>query len=112
MLDTKLLKEKFETIREKLLSRHADGEAYIKLGELLDSFLSLDNKRRALITETESLQQDRNTFSKEIGMKKRAGENADELQQKVQTIKQKFEVSGAELDETQKSSQQHRSANT
>ena len=103
MLDTKLLKENFSEIREKLLSRHADGAAYKKLDELLDSFLSLDEKRRALITETESLQQDRNTFSKEIGMKKRAGENADELQQKVQTIKQKLEVSGAELDEIQKS---------
>ena len=102
MLDTKLLKENFETIRKKLLTRHADGEAYKKLAELLDDFVDLDEKRRALITETEAFQQDRNTLSKEIGMKKRAGESADELQQQVQSIKQKLEISGAELDEIQK----------
>jgi len=102
MLDTKLLKENFEIIRDKLLTRHADGQAYKKLAELLDNFVGLDEKRRMLITETEALQQDRNTFSKEIGMKKRAGEDADELQQQVKLIKQKLEVSGAELDEIQK----------
>jgi len=102
MLDTKLLKENFSEIREKLLTRHAEGEAYKTLAELLDEFVVIDEKRRALITETEALQQDRNTFSKEIGTKKRAGENADELQQKVQTIKQKLEISGSELDKTQK----------
>ncbi len=102
MLDTKLLKENFEIIRDKLLTRHADGQAYKKLAELLDDFVGLDEKRRVLITETEALQQDRNTFSKEIGMKKRAGESADELQQQVKVIKQKLEVSGAELDEIQK----------
>ncbi len=102
MLDTKLLKENFEIIRDKLLTRHADGQAYKKLAELLDDFVGLDEKRRMLITETEALQQDRNTFSKEIGMKKRAGESADELQQQVKVIKQKLEVSGAELDEIQK----------
>ncbi len=102
MLDTKLLKDNFEIIREKLLARHADGKTYKKLAELLDSFLALDEKRRMLITETEALQQDRNTFSKEIGMKKRAGEDADELQQKVQMIKRDLEISGAKLDEIQK----------
>ena len=102
MLDTKLLKDNFEIIRDKLLTRHADGQAYKKLAELLDDFVVLDEKRRVLITETEALQQDRNTFSKEIGMKKRAGEDADELQQQVKLIKQKLEVSGAELDEIQK----------
>jgi len=102
MLDTKLLKDNFETIREKLLTRHADGQAYIKLAELLDDFVDLDEKRRVLITETEALQQNRNTLSKEIGMKKRAGENADELQQQVQSIKQKLDISCAELDEIQK----------
>jgi len=103
MLDTKLLKENFSEIRGKLLTRHAEGEAYKKLTELLNEFVSLDEKRRALITETEALQQDRNKFSKEIGMKKRAGENADELQQKVQQIKKELETSSADLDEIQKS---------
>ncbi len=102
MLDTKLLKENFKTIREKLLKRHAEGEAYEKLGNLLDEFLALDEKRRLLISVTENLQQDRNKFSKEIGMKKRAGESAADLQQKVQEIKKQLESSSAELDEIQK----------
>lgn len=102
MLDTKLLKENFEQIREKLLSRHAEGEAYKKLGNLLDEFISLDEKRRALISVTENLQQDRNKFSKEIGIKKRAGEDATDLQEKVRQIKENLEKSSAELDEIQK----------
>ena len=45
----------------------------------LSEFLSLDERRRKILSEVEQLKSKRNTVSKEIGMMKKNGENADEL---------------------------------
>ncbi len=99
MLDTKKLKENYSAAREALLARHSDGHTYEHLAEMLDETVALDDKRRALIQDTEDLQQKRNRMSKEIGTKKRDGENTDALQQDVQAIKQKLDESSAALDD-------------
>lgn len=49
--------------------------------------LALDALRRALILETEQAQSRRNEVSKEIGVKKRQGENADDLMAEVARLK-------------------------
>ncbi len=49
--------------------------------------LDLDAHRRALILETEQTQARRNEASKEIGLKKRQGENADDLMAEVARLK-------------------------
>lgn len=49
--------------------------------------LELDAHRRALILETEQTQARRNEASKEIGLKKRQGENADALMAEVARLK-------------------------
>lgn len=49
--------------------------------------LDLDAHRRALILESEQTQARRNEASKEIGLKKRQGENADDLMAEVARLK-------------------------
>ena len=52
--------------------------------------LELDEKRRAIQTELQDLQNDRNTKSKEIGQLKSKGENADAIMADVASIKDKM----------------------
>ncbi len=61
MLDIKLLRERPDFVRERLSTRHAGDE--IKVGEVL----ALDDQRRALLAEAETLKAVRNRASKEIG---------------------------------------------
>src|SRR2546426_12583319 len=46
----------------------------------LDEFRELDRIRRAAITESEQLKAEQNTLSREIGVLKKQGANADDLQ--------------------------------
>jgi seryl-tRNA synthetase len=98
MLDLKYLKEHYEDAREKLLTRHADGEAYEKLDADLERLMILEKDRRNYIQKTEELQQMRNMLSKEIGMKKRAGEDTTDLQSQVQELKQTLDSAAAQRD--------------
>ena len=61
MLDIKLLRERPDWVRERLATRHAGDET--KIGEVL----ALDEQRRALLAEAETLKAFRNKASKEIG---------------------------------------------
>ncbi|MFX7329521.1 hypothetical protein ABTI69_22270, partial [Acinetobacter baumannii] len=45
----------------------------------LNQFTELDEKRRALLVESEALKNKRNTVSEQIALKKRNKENADDL---------------------------------
>ena len=61
MLDIKLLREKPDFVRERLASRSADA------AQPVDELLQLDEQRRKLLAEVESLKSLRNRVSKEIG---------------------------------------------
>ena len=61
MLDIKLIRENTDFVRERLKTRGAGDEAKI------DELLKLDEQRRRLLTELESLKAQRNRVSKEIG---------------------------------------------
>src|SRR5687768_16296419 len=61
MLDIRLVRENAARVREKLASRGAGDEKQV------DELVSLDEKRRSLLTEVESLKSQRNRVSKEIG---------------------------------------------
>jgi seryl-tRNA synthetase len=61
MLDIKLLREKPDFVRQRLSSRGAGDESH------LDELLSLDEQRRKLVAEVETLKAQRNKASKEIG---------------------------------------------
>ena len=60
MLDVKILREDFETVKEMLAARKSDLD--------LSSFDHLDLSRRELISESDRLKQERNATSKEIGL--------------------------------------------
>lgn len=60
MLDIKLLKEKPEYVKQRLLTRNSDYSAEI------DRILEADVQRRSLITDTEQLRAKQNSVSKEI----------------------------------------------
>lgn len=61
MLDIKLIREKPDWVRERLSTRGSGDEN--KISELLQ----LDEQRRKLVSETETLKSQRNKVSKEIG---------------------------------------------
>jgi len=61
MLDIKLVREKADFVRQRLAARGGGDEARI------DELLRLDEQRRKLLAEVESLKAQRNRVSKEIG---------------------------------------------
>lgn len=75
MLDIKLIRNNPQQIEEKL--RTKDPE--VRLGPIA----TLDEEIRSVITELEQLQAKRNSLSKEIGEKKRKGEETEALMQAV-----------------------------
>jgi len=61
MLDIKLIRERPDFVRQRLATRGAGDEARI------DELLKLDERRRRLLSEVETLKAQRNRASKEIG---------------------------------------------
>ena len=78
MIDTKLLREEFSTIRNSLMKRGFDIDQ--------KKFESIDALRKSLQVEVENLQSERNNISAEFGQKKKSGESTDELKAKVDQI--------------------------
>jgi len=78
MLDLKFLREHPDTAKAKWASRGLDVD--------VQALLSKDERRRELITQLEQLQRTRNSSSKEIGMKKKAGEDASDAMAAVRAI--------------------------
>ncbi|MBO7222963.1 MAG: serine--tRNA ligase, partial [Kiritimatiellae bacterium] len=87
MLDIKLIRENTEEVCKGLESRGADTSA-------IEKILALDVRRRELLAQTEELKSKRNTVSKEIGMRKKAGEDTTEIQAEMRAVGEKI----AELD--------------
>ena len=72
MLDVKLLRNDYAKVEAALASRG-------KSVELISDFPGLDEKRRALLQESEALKSRRNTVSAEVAKCKKNKENADDL---------------------------------
>jgi len=72
VLDTKLLRNDFERVKQALIGR---GKPLTDL----EQFTDLDSRRRELLQESESLKNRRNTVSQEVARKKKAGEDAESL---------------------------------
>jgi len=88
MLDSKLIRTNPKAV----------AAALIKRGYVLDveRIKVLEEERRAIQTKTESLQQERNTRSKNIGKAKAAGEDIAPLMQAVEQLKQ--DLASAEIE--------------
>ena len=73
MLDPGLLKDHHDLVRAALAHRGADAEA------LLGPLAPLEERRRALIIEVETLKRDQNTAAEDVGRRKKAGEDVTPL---------------------------------
>jgi len=77
MLDIRLIREQTDAIKERLTNR--GGSA----AEQVDAVLRCDMQRRQAETRLQQLQADRNRISKEIGIKKKAGEDTSTIEAEV-----------------------------
>ena len=73
MLDPALLRDQFDHVRDRLLTRGPGLEP------LLERLATLDAERRRILPEAETLKRDRNQAGEEIARRKRAGEDAGDL---------------------------------
>ena len=90
MLDIKFLRQNIDFVRKKMNER---GQAVN-----LDAFVDLDEKRRSVLLEVETLRNERNTASKEIGEKKKRKEDASEIIARMSEVSDRIK----ELDESLK----------
>ena len=92
MLDIKRIREEPEIIKERVRSR--GGEAYL----LVDQLLECDETRRSGETEKQTLQSERNSISKQIGAKKKAGEDTAEIEAQVREIGTRLKALAEEVE--------------
>lgn len=85
MLELKYIRDNLAEVKEKGLTRGVSEHVF-------DEIIALDEKRRALIVETEELKQYRNTVSGEIAVLKRQKENADDKIKEMQGIGEKIKA--------------------
>ena len=78
MLDPALLRKDLDAVVRRLASR---GFVFA-----LESFNALESRRKALQTETENLQAQRNALAKQIGALKSKGEDASAVMTQSQAI--------------------------
>lgn len=71
MLDIRLIRENPQAVKDRLATR-AGGQA---LAASIDAVLACDEERRHAETEKQRLQSERNRLSKEIGIRRKAGED-------------------------------------
>ena len=93
MLDTALLRKDLDAVVRRLASR---GFAFS-----LESFNALEARRKAVQTETENLQAQRNAFAKQIGALKSRGEDASAVMAQSQAIPVRLKALEQELTEIQ-----------
>ena len=93
MLDTALLRKDLDAVVRRLASR---GFAFS-----LESFNALEARRKAVQTETENLQAQRNAFAKQIGALKSRGEDASAVMAQSQAIPVRLKTLEQELAEIQ-----------
>jgi seryl-tRNA synthetase len=100
MLDLKAIRSDPERFKAALARRGA--------AEQVDELLALDARRRELLPEVENAQAERKTLSKQIGEKKKAGEDAEAeglmatvqgLKERIESGKEELERAEAKLDE-------------
>jgi seryl-tRNA synthetase len=91
MLEQKFIRQQPEKIREGLMKR---GGTSISV---LNEFLSLDEKWRQLLIQSDGLKKERNQTSEQIGKLKKAGENTEEKQEEVRKINLKIKEIETEL---------------
>src|SRR3990172_12431188 len=78
MLDLKFIRENSEKVREAIQNKKEKLD--------LDIILNLDEQRRKILLEAESLKQKRNEYSKIIAQMKKEGKNTDKEIAQMKTV--------------------------
>ncbi|MEQ9862722.1 serine--tRNA ligase [Pectobacterium cacticida] len=94
MLDPNLLRNELDAVAEKLLARRG-----FKLD--VETLRKQEERRKVLQVETENLQAQRNSRSKEIGAAKARGEDIEPLRREVNALGEKLDAAKAELEQLQ-----------
>jgi seryl-tRNA synthetase len=92
MIDPKLVRENLDYIKKILKIRNMENALD------LDRLSAIDAEKRDISTQSDSFREQRNQISKDIGIKKKSGEDAAELMQKVQGINDEVKKLAAKLD--------------
>ena len=93
MLDLRAIRENPGSAREALARRGA--------AEALDELLALDSRRRALLPEVEGRRAEQNRASEEIAARKRSGEDAGELIERMRAVSAELKRMQSELVEVE-----------
>ncbi len=93
MLDAKLVRTETQSVATALKKRGFELD--------VAQIQALEDERKAIQIKTESLQQERNSRSKNIGKAKAAGEDIAPLLQEVDQLKQQLAEAETELDKVQ-----------
>ncbi|MCI0382668.1 MAG: serine--tRNA ligase [Chlamydiae bacterium] len=94
MLDIKLIRKEAASIEEKLKAK----DPHVRLAPILE----LDEEIRSLKTEVEELKNQKNLLAKEIGEKKRSGEDISSLIEKGEKLGEKIAKKDHNLAEKEK----------
>lgn len=98
MLDIRRIRENTDEVREGLRRLYMDVA-------VVDAILELDHKRRLTVTEAENLKNRRNSLTREIGAKRKIGEDTAGMQAEVRGIGEEIaalDKSAAGFDEEQR----------
>ena len=95
MLDVTMLRKNLPEVVARLKTRNFDFP--------VEAFTELEDRRKNVQQKTEELQAARNALSKDIGMKKKAGEDATELLARAAEIPAQLAELEDELEETRTS---------
>ena len=93
MLDIKFVREHLDEVRQMLVNRHNPLN--------LDDFSALEQQRRSLLQETETLKAERNEVSKVISQMKKNKENADDKIAEMRAVGEKISSLDAQLKEVE-----------
>lgn len=95
MIDPRLLRQKPEILLELLRSRGLEVD--------INRFIALDEQKRTLQVQVETLQSERNSLSKQIGHLKSKGDTAYELTEQAHLVSTRLDISAQQLEEIQAS---------
>lgn len=95
MLDIKQIRQDPERFRAALARRGADAT-------VIDRILAMDVQRRDWITRSDELKQQRNAVSRELGQKKKAGEDITEASAQMRQVGEEIDALDRQRDQLEK----------
>ncbi len=97
MLDIKFLRQNVDLVKRKLAERGQDID--------VDAFVRMDAKRRDILQEVESLRNERNAVSRQVGERKKRKEEAQDLIDRMGTVSARIRELEDGLKETEENLQ-------